>query len=897
MTILITITKLRCEYLNNPLGLGIRQPRLSWVLESGRRGEWQMAYQILVASSSEVLEENTGDLWDTGRVESSQSVHVEYRGTTLKTGQRAWWKVRVWNRDGQPSAYSQPAWWEMGLLESSDWRGQWIGSGEADLPDLQPSPYLRKTFAVARSIRSARIYATAKGVYELRLNGQRVGDAVLAPGWTDYDCRIQYQTYDVTDQVRAGNNALGTILGTGWYAGYVGFGNRCKHYGSRPQVLLQLHLVYEDGSSAWITSDDSWKVNREVPIRYSDLLMGEYYDARLELSGWDTPDYDDSAWSSVAVQPRSDVPLVADCAEPVCVTQEIKPRRITRPVEGVYIYDMGQNMVGWVRLRVKGEAGRQVQLRFAEVLNPNGTLYVPNLRSAKQTDTCVLKGDDEEVFEPHFTFHGFRYVEVMGYPGEPTLDTLVGCVVQSDTPLAGIFECSNPLINQLFQNILWGQRGNFLSIPTDCPQRDERLGWLGDAQIFIRTACYNMDVAAFFTKWMTDVVDAQSAGGAFSDVSPRMTDLADGAPAWGDAGVIVPWTIYEMYGDTRMIERHWAAMTRWMDYLEQANPGLLRVGRLNNNFGDWVSLNAETPKDVLATAYFAYDAHLMARMASAIGKAEDVVRYMELNEAVKRAFVQAYVSEDGRIKGDTQTVYVLALFMDLLPDHLRSLAAQHLIKRIKERDWHVSTGFAGVSYLCPVLTEIGATDVAYRLLTTESFPSWLYPVKQGATTIWERWDGWTAERGFQDPGMNSFNHYAYGSIGQWLFQTVAGIDLDPKYPGFEQFIIHPQVGGGLSYIRAEYDSVRGKIASHWQLEGDQFTLTVTIPPNTTATVVLPYHDLQEVLESSLPIQQAEGVEVTSSQDHRLILKVNSGHYVFRCPVSALRKFVKNPSGL
>ncbi len=638
-------------------------------------------------------------------------------------------------------------------------------------------------------------------------------------------------------------------------------------------------------------TDEKWKVTTSGPIRWSDMQMGESYDARMELRGWDTPGYDDSAWEPVAVislcgaelapsgreiMPRSGVALVADRTQPVKVTEEIRPAAITQVTDGVYVCDMGQNMAGWERLRAQGSAGTQITLRFAEMLNPDGTVYTENLRAARQTDTFILSGSGVETFEPRFTFHGFRYVEITGYPGAPALDDITGCVVHSATPPAGSFACSHEMVNQLQRNIVWGQRGNFLSVPTDCPQRDERLGWLGDAQVFIRTAACNMDVAAFFTKWMVDVVDAQSPNGAFPNVAPRLARQEDGAPAWGDAGVIVPWTIYRVYGDTRIVERCWDAMTRWMDYLQQANPGHLWVGRMTRNYGDWLSINADTPKDVLATAYFAYDAARMAEMAEAIGRLDEAEKYQRLFEAIKQAFVEAYVSEDGRIKGDTQTVYVLALHMNLLPDDLRSAAAAHLVENIAQRDGHLSTGFIGVSYLCPVLAANGYLDVAYRLLLNDTFPSWGYSIKQGATTIWERWDGWTHDKGFQDKGMNSFNHYALGSIGQWLYQAVAGIDLGQ--PGFERIVIRPRPAEGLTHARAEYDSIRGIIASEWRIEDGLLRLSVTIPANTTATVFIPNGN--PVKEGELSAEEAEGVTFLRQEADATVYEVVSGSYIF-----------------
>ncbi|MDP8944702.1 MAG: family 78 glycoside hydrolase catalytic domain, partial [Actinomycetota bacterium] len=783
---------LKCEYRVDPLGIDERTPRLSWTLESEGRDQTQSAYRILVAGSEEDLEAEENLLWDSGRVESDRTVGVEYEGEELRSGSHCVWKVNAWDGAENPSPYSRPAVFETGLLESSDWEGAWISAGEDPDEDfdppigdeyddlangLAPSPYLRKEFPLDKPLRRARLYATARGVYELYLNGNRVGDDVLAPGWTDYDRRVQYQTYDVTSMLLEGPNALGAVIGDGWFAGFVGFDpkHRGALYGPRPQLLAQLDLEYEDGSRECIATDSSWKCSTG-PILFSDLLVGESYDARREMPGWAEPGFDASGWYGVEVEEIGNTRLVAQPDEGIRVTEELEAKTVTEPESGRYVFDLGRNMVGWVRLRVVGEAGMEITLRHAEALNPDGTIYTTNLRSARATDRYVLGGEGEEVYEPHFTFHGFRYVEVTGYPGEPPLGAVTGRVVHSATSPSGSFECSSQMVNKLQENIVWGQRGNFLSVPTDCPQRDERLGWTGDAQVFVRTASFNMDVAAFFKKWMVDVEDAQSPDGAFPDVAPLLRgsgliDLRWGAPAWGDAGVIVPWTIYRAYGDTRIVERHYDAMARWMEYLHEANPDLIRKNRMGNNYGDWLSPKGDhTPKHLLATAYWAYDAKLMAEMAGATGRNEDASKYRDLNENIKAAFEEAYLSPDGRIEGDTQTCYLLALHMELLPEELRSAAADHLVRTIEREDWHLATGFVGVGYLCPVLTEVGYTDVAYRLLENETYPSWGYTVKNGATTIWERWDGWTEENGFQSPNMNSFNHYSLGSVGEWLYR-------------------------------------------------------------------------------------------------------------------------------
>jgi alpha-L-rhamnosidase len=540
-------------------------------------------------------------------------------------------------------------------------------------------------------------------------------------------------------------------------------------------------------------------------------------------------------------------------------------------------------MVGWARLAARGPAGTRVRLRFAEVLNPDGTIYTTNLRGARCTDTYTLKGGAREVWEPRFTFHGFRYVEVTGYPGRPSTDAITGVVTYSATPEAGTFTCSSDMVNRLQQNIIWGQRGNFLEVPTDCPQRDERLGWMGDAQVFVRTAANNMDVAAFFTKWMVDVEDAQRPDGAFTDVAPHVAAGA-GTAAWGDAGVVVPWTLYQVYGDRKIIERHYDSMARWIDYMEKNSSGLLRPAR---GYGDWVAAGPSTPTDVIATAFFAYSTSLLAKMARVIGRADDAAKYEALFGRIREAFNRAYVAADGRIKGNTQTSYLLALHMDLLPPDKQPAALNHLVQDIEERGWHLATGFVGTEYLLPVLTRFGRTDVAYRLLLQDTYPSWGYQIRNGATTIWERWDGIRpagagdrAGTQFQDPGMNSFNHYAFGCVGEWLFGAVAGIDTHPQQAGFRQTVIRPRPGNGLTWARASYDSIRGKITSAWKQEGGRLTLDVSIPANTTALIHVPAASLDVVTEGGRPARSAPGLRFVRMDEGTAVFEAGSGEYRF-----------------
>ncbi len=1002
----ITLTELKTEYTDHPLGIDVMRPRLSWKLESDERGQYQTAYKVQVATSEEKLRADAPDMWDTGKVESGQSVNVVYEGKPLESGQRYYWRVKVWDKHGMSSEWSEPAWWEMGLLDESDWRADWVGmdgeygdavnntqqntpvrlesghtigqsftmngpftsvsgsfptwhtteSGmtltlyrdgpqgeilarkrftdvadnswvtleledplpagtyylEASEPEgtigwwshtddvyaggtafvdgkavtgdrtlrvevpPTPPPLLRKEFAIEKPIERARLYATALGVYEPRINGERVGHDLFAPGWTDYDKRIQYQTYDVTEWLHPGENVVGALLGDGWYAGSVAHLGP-NVYGSQPYLKMQLEIDYKDGSSETIVSDASWRT-AEGPIKSSDMLMGEVYDARDERSGWDTPGFDATEWAPVKVMSEEVTgKLVAQAAPTVQVTEEIQPVEITEPEPGTYVFDLGQNMVGNVRLKVRGEAGDTVTLRHAEVLNPDGTIYTDNLRSAKATDQYTLKGEGEEIYEPHFTFHGFRYVEVTGLSEEPTLETITGRVMHTAAPFTGEFETSNDLLNQLQSNIRWGQRGNFLSIPTDTPARDERMGWTGDINVFVGASTFNMDVTRFLgSKWLADLRDAQSPNGAYPDVAPKVC-CGEGNAGWGDAGVTVPYTIWQRYGDTRVIEENYEAMVRWIEYLEENSADYIRP---TPAYGDWLNIDDPTPGNLIATAYFAYSAKLLSEMAGAIGETEDAARFERLFEQIKAAFNEAFVSDDGFVEGDSQTAYVLALYMDLLPEDKRQKAADRLVERIKERDWHLSTGFLGTRDLLPVLSETGYLDIAYRLLLNDTFPSWGYQIKNGATTMWERWDSIKPDGSFQDPAMNSFNHYAYGAVGDWMYRHIAGIQHDPDNPGYKHTIIHPRPGGDLTHAKGKYESVYGTIVSDWEQKDDTFRLNVTIPVNTTATVYVPADSEWAVTESGDLAHEAEGVTFVGMEDGHAVYEVGSGSYAF-----------------
>lgn len=883
------ISEVKTEYVENPLGIDTLIPRLSWILESEENGQIQTAYQVLVASNQDLLYEDQADLWNSGKVLTDQSINVPYGGKTLASGQAYYWKVRAWDKKGIATPWSRSARWSMGLLDRSEWKAQWIGRQKPQHAELLPSPFLRTTFRIEKPVRQAFLYASALGLYELHVNGARLGSDYFTPGWTDYHIRTQYQTYDVTAHLGIGQMAIGAILGTGWYAGNVGmFG--ANRYGDNPYLLLQLHVDYTDGTRQVIVSDDSWKTFAG-PIVYSDLLKGESFDARLEPTGWNLADFDDRSWEPVIVRDSYEGLLTAQIDPPVRVMKELLPVSMKKTLRGSYIFDMGQNMVGWCRLTIEDSLeGQEVTVGHAEMLNEDGTLYTINLREATQQETYRLKGKREEVLEPHFTFHGFRYVEVSGI-SNPTLQTVVGRVVHSATAQTGRLETSDVMLNKLLSNIEWGQRSNFLSVPTDCPQRDERLGWTGDAQIFARTASFNMDVGRFFNKYMVDVIDAQQPSGSFPDVAPdggwidfMLNSETLNWPTldnsgWGDAGVIIPWTVYLVYADLRILEASYPAMVKYVDFLHANSIGLIRPGK--SNYGDWLSIHADTPKDVLDTAYFAYSTALLSKSAQALGKAEDARKYADLFARIKEAFAKAFVAEDGRIKGNTQTDYVLALKMNLLTDDQRKLAIRHLVDDIRANGNHLTTGFLGVGYLLPALTGAGRVDVAYDLLKQHTFPSWLYSIKHGATTIWERWDAWTETHGFQNPGMNSFNHYSLGSVGEWMYQTIMGINAIEEQPGYKHVVLQPCPGGGLTSAQGEFRTVYGMVQVEWSLERTLFTLQVSLPVNTSATIYMPGVLIQEHNDFAEDIQHW-----TRENEHgQSVLDVGSGSYTFSCRVA------------
>lgn len=834
---------LSVNHLADPIGIGDSTPSLSWKLPERVDGLCQRAYRILAKDAG------TGDcLWDSGEVSSEQTTHVLWGGQPLASRQQVEWSVRYSDQTERWSAWSQKAVFETGLLDPSDWPAGWIGTE----PNTEAAPVLRRLIHLDKPVKQARLTITALGWFEARLNGTRVGDDELAPGWTDYHKRVEVLTYDVTSQLTVGENMLAVALANGWYAGYLGYENKHGLYGQQPSLLAQLEIVTTDGKQLRIPTNANWEVT-EGPWLEDDIYHGVTYDASREA----IRDGQGDGWRPAVPHDIPEIALNPKQVEPVRAQASLKPVSSHQLADGTTVYDFGQNLVGWARLAIKIPAGSRVTLRHAEMLNDNGTLYLENLRTARATDVFIGDGK-RHTFEPVFTFHGFRYLEVSCDDGTANLGEPTAVVLHSDCQPTGSFQTSNEDVNRLQSCITWGQKGNFLDVPTDCPQRDERLGWTGDAQVFIRTAAFNWNVAPFFRKWCRDMRDAQCDDGGIPHVAPDILRRPGSVAGWADAVVICPWTIYRVYGDTRILEENYDSMQRWIDHQRENATDLIRP---ELGFGDWLSVDAvsparaPTPSDLIGTAYFFHTARLMGKIASLLRKEKDAAAFATLAEEIRRAFLGTFVSEKGRLVGDTQTGYLLAIGFELLDGELHDLAAGRLINLV-ERDRHLTTGFLGTPLLCPVLTRLGRTDLAYELLLRREYPSWLYPIDQGATTMWERWNSYTRKDGFGDAAMNSFNHYAYGAIGEWLYAVVGGIELDPEIPAYRRSWLQPRPGGGLTWAKTSLQTTYGQLACDWQfLSGNRFQLQATVPPNTEACLKLP---------AGMTLKEISG---PASQDH------------------------------
>ena len=833
----------RIEHLRDTLGIGTDRPRLSWTVKTESRDWHQAGYEIESYDSNGKLRDQTG------KVESDQSVLAAWPFAPLTSREQLSVRVRVWDRDGKTSEWSEPVALEVGLLSSNDWSARFISpTWDEDTSRSNPSPYLRREFELRAGIESARLYITSLGLYEAQLNGKIVSDHVFSPGWTVYDERLRYQTFDVTGMLKEGRNAIGAILGDGWFRGRIGFaGGKRNIYGEHLALLAQLEVQYADGSSERIVTDDSqaWRA-ATGPILMNSIYDGETYDARLEHSGWTMPGFDDSAWSGVRSVDWDLNTLEAPIGPPVRRIEKIAPMPITKSPSGKTIVDFGQNLAGRLSTNVKGPAGHTVTLRHAEVLE-HGELGTRPLRFAEATDRYTLRGGEQETWEPRFTFHGFRYVEVNDWPGELNPQDLTAIVVHSDLERTGWFETSDALINQLHQNVIWSMRGNFLDVPTDCPQRDERLGWTGDLEVFSPTASFLYDVSGFLQSWLADLaIEQRKSGGRVPHVVPNVLGTnASAAAAWADAATVVPWVMYQRFGDKEILADQFESMCAWVDQIVSF-AGKSRLWDKGFQFGDWVDptappdrpAQARTDKAIVASAYFVHSANLIVKAAEVLGHIEAQKKYRALAEEARAAFVREYVTPSGRMMADAETAYALAIAFDLLPTaEQRQRAGERLNELVRDSGYHIRTGFVGTPLICDALCSTGHYAAAYRLLMQQECPSWLYPVTKGATTIWERWDSMLQDGSINPGEMTSFNHYALGAVADWMHRTIGG--LTPTEPGYRRMEIHPRPGGGLTHAQARHITPYGLAESAWKIENGKFDLDVAIPANTSALVILP----------------------------------------------------------
>lgn len=857
-----TVASPTFEHNPRPLGIGTPRPRLSWKTTAAP-GWTQTAYEVCI--------ERTGDHGPTrtiiGPIASDESVLVDWPTTPLTSRERATVSVRVTGSDGTTSEWSEPSTVEAGLLEPTDWSALAIGSNanENALLDTRRPAILRRDFTVRDDLVDARLYASAHGLYEIEINGARIDDFALAPGWTTYGKRLRYYTYDITDALRDGRNAIGAWLGDGWYRGRLGWrGGHRNLYGTDQSLIAQLELRYADGTTERVVTDGTWRAT-DSPIIASGLYDGEHYDARVarDLAGWSSPGFDDTGWGRVVAAHRDPATFVAPEGPPVRCTEEVVPVEVLTTPSGKRVLDFGQNLVGRVRITASGAEGDTVVLRTAEVMQ-EGELYQRPLRDALSTDTYVFAGGGEETWEPRFTFHGFRFVEVDGWPGDLDAAVAAGNVVarvyHSDMARTGWFESSDPLVNRLHENVVWSMRGNFVDIPTDCPQRDERLGWTGDIQVFAPTAASLFDVSGFLSSWLKDLAVEQLPDGTVPWYVPVIpsdkmwTPIRPGA-AWGDAATLTPWALYERFGDTGVLAEQYTSAKKWVELLEElAGDDLL--WNEGYQLGDWLDpdapphdpADAKTDRYLVATAYFARSAQAVADFAEVLGYAEDHARFTTLAANVRDAFTKEYVGADGVMTSDAQTAYSLALSFDLIDQSLREGVGARLAQLVNDADGKISTGFVGTPLVSDALTDTGHVDTAYQLLLNREAPGWLYAVLNGGTTIWERWDSMRPD-GTVNPGaMTSFNHYALGAVVDWLYRTVAG--LAPAAPGYRRIRFAPQPGGGLTHAQATHDTPYGRASIQWTLTEGEFTVNVQVPTGTTAELVLPDGSVRELASGS-----------------------------------------------
>lgn len=832
---MLTIYDLQCENFVSPIGISTDKPRFSWKIRSDARSCAQCSYQIQLASDS--IFENI--IWDSGRVAGDQSQLCEYRGEPLDADTRYYFRVRIEDNHREKSEWVESM-FETGIFNANDFKANFIGS-PLDKPEDSCGLYFRHGFTVDGEIAHAKVYATALGMYDLHMNGSKVGDAYFAPGFLSYKKHLQVQAYDVTDAIRPGENVIGAIVGAGWYKGDLVWARKRNHYGSKNALFVQLHITYKDGHKQTVMTGEDWQTGLG-PITFSELYHGETYDANLADPNWCNT-IEGGHYVKCDMVPFDKSVMCMQTGEFVREQEIVHPIAKIKTPAGETVFDFGQNMVGYVRVKVSGSKGDRVRLGFAEVLDKDGNFYTENMRVARNDIIYILSGEGEEVFHPHFTFQGFRYVRVIEFPGFAQSDNFEGVVLDSDMRTTGEFECSNELINRLVKNVSWGFKGNSVDVPTDCPQRDERLGWTGDAQVFIRTASFLRDTRAFYSKWLDDMACDQMDDGRIPNVVPDLINEG-GACGWGDAATICPWTQYLCYGDKRELKKNYPMMKKWVEYIHHvATKGV--YWNTGFHFGDWLALDAKegsyfgaTPNDLTATAYYAYSTLIMSKAAAVLGYSSESANYMRLHNDIVDYFKREFFTPNGRLSVPTQTAHVLALMFDLVPENAIQRTIDGLVKLIETNGNHLTTGFLGTPYLCYALSRYGRMDVAIKLLMREEYPSWLYAVKQGATTIWEHWDGIKPDGSFWSPDMNSYNHYAYGCILDWMVEVLAGINIDDRITAYKRFTITPQLPNEWDSLKCSYNSLYGKIAISIARNGENLDITLTVPENTTCVFKL-----------------------------------------------------------
>lgn len=902
-----TLENLRTEYAENPLGIDVTHPRFSWQLNSTARGSRQASYQVLVTDKEENLAKNAGNIWNSGVIKSGQSTWIDYKGKPLDSRKRYYWKVRVWNEKNK--VISQSAWFETGFLHPEEWQAHWIGlKGTEGKPPK--SVELQKEFSLRKRVVKARIYVTGLGAYHLSFNGSKVGRDILAPGWTNYLRTLHYQTYEIpAEEVTSGTNFITVSLGNAWWSSGLGWGGGKFSYSQGPcRLLLQMELEFYDGTRQTLVSDESWQA-RLSPTVSNTLYDGEVYDARLEGSNnWvkaDLLDDESNATTLFGDNPEANkgeeadifstrkLKLTASSSPPIRITEELRPVAITEPRKGRYVLDFGQNLVGYLHLKAEGKAGKEVTMKFAELLTDKGLADQANLRSIRPTDKYIFKGYGVEEWEPKFTYHGFRYVEVEGLSKKPDLNTFTAKVIHSDLPEAGSFACSEDLLNQIYKITTWSLKGNLMDVPTDCPQRDERLGWMGDAQIFAPTAAYMRNVNGFFAKWQRDIVDSQHSSGYVYDVNPKIVVGGPSKPAWGDAVVIVPYQMYRFYGDKRILEENYAAMQAWVEYMNNHSStkqnGIyhFQTGEGEKawyGYGDWVPVEA-SPSKPIGSAYQFYSNRLLAEIAGILKKKTDAEKYATIARKTAERYNELYYDKNtGNYLGSTQGANLIPLSLGIATE--KAAVSENIAKNVTEKGNHLSTGFIATQMLLPALSESGQHELAYKVATQRTYPSWGYMVDNGATTMWELWNS-DKEK---PEGMNSRNHFAYGSLGEWFYEYLAGIRRDPGSEGFKHFLIAPLPAGNLQWAEASYHSPYGKIHSRWDKTAEQFTLKCAVPANSTAQVRLPLAGgTAPVIKESGKLvfdgktaskTKVSGVTFVKREGDTAVLEVASGEYVF-----------------